>query len=400
MTPVDVKRTEQTILRDVLHIIATNTEPERAVPPVLETAQHITQASGACLLLFNEPRLRLTVGINEDQLPPDEAFKTASAQLPEGFHVHPALSDSTNSAFAQWLLAPIRVNQKVVGIFWLVFDQAYQLTEEHRALLMALLDGLTIVTVNARSKARHEKLMRNQYEFTRIVSHDLRSPMTSMQGFASMLESGTWGELSEKQAYYVEKILSGITQMTSLVDNIQDAGRYDPETGFYEMNRSQVDLVDIVRRIVNNHLVPAEKGELTISVQTADDVPILNADPIMLERAIINLVDNAIKYTPNGGKIEVAVKRQGNKVIASVKDDGYGISPENQRNLFERHVRIPRKEHKKVKGSGLGLFIVRSVAQRHGGDAWVESSEGAGSTFCFSIPLEGANLIGAESTGS
>jgi signal transduction histidine kinase len=243
-----------------------------------------------------------------------------------------------------------------------------------------------------RDVTHFKKLNRNQSEFMRIVSHDLRSPLTSMQGFASMLELGLVGELNEKQKHFVSKILAGITQMTALVDNIQDAGRYDPETGFYDLSRSQVDLGEMVQRIIDNHLVPAEKA-LSISVAVSDDVPIINADANMLERAIINLFDNAIKYTPDGGKIEVGVKRSENDVVIGVKDSGLGISKDAQLHLFERHVRIAREEHKKIKGSGLGLFIVRSVAQRHGGDAWVESKEGEGSTFFVGIPLEGPNLI-------
>ncbi|MBC7869249.1 MAG: HAMP domain-containing histidine kinase [Chitinophagaceae bacterium] len=227
----------------------------------------------------------------------------------------------------------------------------------------------------------------------RIVSHDLRSPLTSIQGFASMLEQGTVGDINERQAHFVEKILSGVNQMTLLVDNFQDAGRYDPETGFYEMERSHCDLTEMVSRIIKNYLVPAEKQELSVSAVISDDVPIISADVNMLERAIINLVDNAIKYTPNGGKVEVGVRRRNDQVIVSVKDSGLGISAEHQKMLFERHFRIPRREHKKVKGSGLGLFIVRSVAQRHGGQAWVESVEGQGSTFFISIPLDSANSI-------
>jgi len=245
-----------------------------------------------------------------------------------------------------------------------------------------------------RDVTQFKKLNRNQSEFMRIVSHDLRSPLTSMQGFASMLELGLVGDLNEKQKHFVSKILAGITQMTALVDNIQDAGRYDPETGFYDLSRSQVDLGEMVNRIVENHLVPAEKA-LSISVTITDDVPIINADANMLERAVINLFDNAIKYTPDGGKIEVGVKRSNHDVVVSVRDSGLGISEEAQRHLFERHVRIAREEHKKIKGSGLGLFIVRSVAQRHGGDAWVESKEGEGSTFFIGIPLDGPNLVTA-----
>lgn len=257
-------------------------------------------------------------------------------------------------------------------------------------------DGEKVGSVlTLRDITHFKKLNRNQSEFTRIVSHDLRSPLTSMQGFASMLQLGLVGELNEKQQHFVDKILSGINQMTALVDNIQDAGRYDPETGFYEVNRSQCDLGEIVKRIVENHLVPAEK-ELDIQVAVGEDVPIISADSNMLERAIINLVDNAIKYTPSGGKVAVSVKRVDDQVIIMVRDTGLGISLENQKHLFERHVRIPRQEHKKIKGSGLGLFIVRSVAQRHGGNAWVESQEGIGSTFYLGIPLEGANLIGSR----
>lgn len=255
------------------------------------------------------------------------------------------------------------------------------------------LDGQTEGWIlSLRDVTQFKKLNRNQSEFTRIVSHDLRSPLTAMQGFASMLQSGLVGELNEKQYHFVDKILAGISQMTALVDNIQDAGRFDPETGFYELNRSQCDLGEIVRRIIDNHLVPAEK-ELVIHLDIADDVPIINADANMLERAVINLVDNAIKYTPDGGTVEVGVKRTGSQVVVMVRDSGLGISPEQQKRLFERHSRIVRQEHKKIKGSGLGLFIVRSVAQRHGGSAWVESQEGQGSTFYLGIPLEGANLI-------
>lgn len=238
-----------------------------------------------------------------------------------------------------------------------------------------------------------KKLNRNQSEFMRIVSHDLRSPLTSMQGFASMLESGMVGELNDKQIHFVEKILAGITQITALVDNIQDAGRFDPETGFYEMSRSHCDLGAMVKQVVNTHLVPAEKQELSIHVIVDDNVPIINADANMLERAVTNLVDNAIKYTPNGGKIEIAVRKEGGRIVISVKDNGHGISPEQQKLLFQRHVRLARQEHIRIKGSGLGLFIVRSVARRHGGDAWVESIEKQGSTFLFSIPLQGDNLI-------
>ncbi|MCU0496569.1 MAG: HAMP domain-containing histidine kinase [Anaerolineae bacterium] len=389
MSQLDAKpNQDETVLRHVLHIIANTPNPVECLAPILEAGRQATGAVGAAFISFSDPLLIKANGLEETQLPDLETFKALAIQHPTAIHLNPVLGDGSPLGHA--IFAAIRAQRNVVAALWLTFETPL---DEVPSSISALVDGLTIVTANLRQVARHEKIARNQSDFLRIVSHDLRSPLTSMQGFGSMLESGMVGELNERQAYFVEKMLSGITQIASLVDNIQDAGRYDPETGFYEMQRSPCDLIGIVHKIVSNHLVPAEKQELTINSQIADNVPIINADSNMLERAVTNLVDNAIKYTPNGGTITLSLYRQDDHIIIGVQDTGLGISPENQKLLFERHVRIPRIEHKKVKGSGLGLFIVRSVAQRHGGNAWVESSEGEGSTFFISIPLNGENEL-------
>lgn len=237
----------------------------------------------------------------------------------------------------------------------------------------------------------YKKLNRNQSEFIHIVSHDLRSPLTTIKGYSSMI--GMAGPLNEKQKDYSDRVMSGIQQLTSLVDNIQDAGRFDIETGFYVMQRSQCDVSDIVNRVMNSYLIPAEKQELKLKVDIAPDVPIINADTNMLERALTNLVDNAIKYTPNGGTVTVRAVRKDDRLVLSVTDTGLGIPPDDQKKLFHRHSRLVREEHKRIKGTGLGLFIVKSVAQRHGGDAWVESTINVGSTFGLFLPLTGANMI-------
>ncbi len=382
----------QVILREVIHTIATTQEPKDSLSPILDATKRIAGARGAGLLIFDDPRLLVVVDIDESELPDHDVLNALAVSLPEGIYLSPSFPNGFDGA--HWLFAQVCVYQKCVGAFLLNFDAPPQLDEDTRHALKTLIDSLTIVTSDLMTAVRQEKLGRNQSEFMRIVSHDLRSPLTSMQGFASMLESGMVGELDEKQSHFVQKILAGITQLTSLVDNIQDAGRYDPETGFYEMQRSQCDLGELARLIVRNHLLPAEKQELTLTTEIADNIPIINADVNMMERAITNLVDNAIKYTPNGRSINVSVKRtEDEKIIVTVKDNGLGISRENQKLLFERHVRIPRREHKRVKGSGLGLFIVRSVARRHGGEAWVESTEDEGTTFYISIPLNEANSI-------
>jgi two-component system sensor histidine kinase BaeS len=152
----------------------------------------------------------------------------------------------------------------------------------------------------------------------------------------------------------------------------------------------------MVTDVVGGHSQPAEKKGLALTAETESGIPPLNLDDMMLRRALNNLVDNAIKYTPDGGKVTVKAYIKDKNLILSVVDTGLGISEENQKVLFGRFHRVKRREFTAVKGSGLGLFIVKSLAQKHSGDAWVESKEGEGSTFSIRIPMEGANLVVPE----
>lgn len=236
-------------------------------------------------------------------------------------------------------------------------------------------------------------LNRNLAEFIRLVSHDLRSPLTFMQGYADLIDD--IGPLNNQQQDFLEKILNGIQQIKALVDNIQDAGRWDPQTGLYEMSREPVDVTQMLREILANHQNLARENGVTLIQDFAPDIPILNADRLMLERALINLVTNAIKYSPNGGEVRASVRVADDAVVVCISDQGIGIPEDRIHRIFERGERVVTSEVKrhKIKGSGLGLFIVQSVAHRHNGKVWVESKPGRGSRFYLSIPLAGENLL-------
>ncbi len=241
---------------------------------------------------------------------------------------------------------------------------------------------------------RFKRLHDNMTDFLSTVSHDMRTPLTFMKGYLDML--GMVGPLSEKQELFVSKIAAGFLQMSDMVEKILKAGRLDPVTGTYRLEREPCDLVEVFNEVVNSLAGPAREKGLEFTHHVDESIPVLNVDRDLISSAFTNLVENAIKYTPEGGRVEVALEVRDGEVVFRVTDNGYGISPADQRKLFRRNVRIHRKEWKRIKGSGLGLFIVRNVAQRHGGDTWVESEEGKGSTFYFTIPLDGANLIGGN----
>lgn len=241
-----------------------------------------------------------------------------------------------------------------------------------------------------------KRLNDNMSEFVSRVSHDLRSPLTFMKGYLDML--GMVGSLNDKQMGFVDKITNGVVQMSDMVEKVLEAARIDPVTGRYTLSREQCDMVELVEKIVAALAEPAARARLQLTHTIDPGAPVMNLDRGMISSAFTNLVENAIKYTPEGGTVDVtlAVDREHNDLVFQVKDNGLGISEEDQRNLFQRHVRVHRQEWVRIKGSGLGLFIVKNVAQRHGGDAWVVSAAGQGSTFFVSIPMEGSNMIAGD----
>lgn len=390
----DIQQRYFTALHKALQFIAQKPTLQAATDTLLPDMMLLADGDCAFYSVITEPHSSHTYNIIPDAVPENDWLVDVASNLPDTIQASTTLTNLLQAKYSHALWLPVKHQENLVAVCGILAPREMRLTNEQKMLLESLLNCLKVVTIAAKVDAQHLKFTRNQNEFVRIVSHDLRSPLTSIKGFASMLESA---EEDPQKAHFVEKILNGVDQMTSLVDNIQDAGRYDRDTGFYEMERAPTDLIDIVQGIIRNHLVPAEKQEITLAMDITDDIPIVNVDANMIERSIINLVDNAIKYTPNGGTIEVGLRTENHHLIISIKDTGYGISEENIQNLFQRHFRIRRREHARVKGSGLGLFIVRNVALHHGGDAFVKSTLGEGSTFGIRIPLQGENLLGGAS---
>lgn len=219
-------------------------------------------------------------------------------------------------------------------------------------------------------------------EFVANVSHDLRSPLTLMRGYATMLEMA--GSLNEHQLGYVQKIILSVENMTRLVNNLLDLGRIEAGVGL------QLELVspkDLVEKAVNDVQLQATQKRLHLSADLpAEGLPLIEADAALVNQALHNLLDNAIKFTEAGGKVQVGAWVKDNQMIFAVRDTGIGIAPLDQPRLFDKFFRVKRPGAK-GSGSGLGLAIVKSVAERHQGRAWVESQLGRGSTFYISLPI-------------
>lgn len=219
-------------------------------------------------------------------------------------------------------------------------------------------------------------------EFVATVSHDLRSPLTFMRGYVTMIS--TAGDLNEKQQEFVDKIIRGVDQMSELIDDLLDIGRIEAGVG---IEMAPCEMSSLVRMVVAELSGRAEAKNLKLQLELPPTLPLVVGDGALIKRAVANLVDNAIKYTPEGS-VTVRVRERDSYLVVSVSDTGIGIAPADQMRLFEKFYRIKRRDTIRIKGTGLGLAIVKSIAEKHNGKAWVESKLGKGSTFHLALPKE------------
>jgi signal transduction histidine kinase len=247
-----------------------------------------------------------------------------------------------------------------------------------------MVDGRQIGRVCIMRDVTHFKeLDMMKSEFVATVSHDLRSPLTLMRGYATMLEMV--GEINEQQQGYVKKIISGVENMSRLVNNLLDLGRIDLGVGLQVEN---VSVLDIIERVTSALQLQASQKNISLSVELSKDMPhAVEADQALLHQAVYNLVENAIKYTPENERVTIRTQTQPGYLIFVIEDSGIGIAPDDLPRLFEKFYRGKQREARAQHGSGLGLAIVHSIATNHGGRVWVDSVVGKGSTFYLQIPL-------------
>ncbi|MBI3158759.1 MAG: HAMP domain-containing protein [Chloroflexi bacterium] len=223
-------------------------------------------------------------------------------------------------------------------------------------------------------------------EFVATVSHDLRSPLTLMRGYATMMEMV--GNLNEQQTGYLKKIDNGIQSMVRLVNNLLDLGRIEAGVG---LRLEMVPAADLARQVIEGQRAIAAQKQIELTLDVPQHtMPMVEADSALLQQAMANLVENAIKYTERKGNVAVALTVDTRGVTFSVRDTGLGIAPVDVPRLFERFYRVAGRESRKQPGSGLGLAIVKSIAEKHGGHVRVESKLGEGSTFTLWLPLRQA----------
>jgi signal transduction histidine kinase len=294
------------------------------------------------------------------------------------------------------LVMPIRREAEVIGLLLLESESEDRYDEQSIGFLTRLCDHASIAIANAQLYAEVQRANIAKSDFVSFVSHELKTPMTSIKGYADLLSAGAVGDVTDAQTEFLATIRSNIDRMATLVSDLADVSRI--EAGRLHLEFAPVDLGEVIDEVVRSTQRLLEEKNHEIIIEIPEGLPQVWGDTNRLAQIITNLVSNANKYTPEGGRIIIYAKQSDNQwdpdgapqvAHISVEDNGIGIKLEDQKKIFTQYFRTEDgKDH--APGTGLGLNITRYLVEMQGGKIWFDSTFGQGSAFNFTIPISEA----------
>ncbi len=309
------------------------------------------------------------------------------------------------------LSVPIKREGSVIGVMNLESSKpdAFGILQLDTATRLA--DHAAIAITNAQLYQEVKRANDAKSEFVSIVSHELKTPMTSMKGYTDLLAKGMAGPISDMQAQFLNTIRSNVERMSTLVNDLLEISRI--ETGRLKLEIKPVELDNVIDETLRTTRGQIEEKQQSIELSLPEGLPPIMGDKARLIQVLTNLISNAYKYTPNGGHINIKVTQQkeiqppytlsgrmpaskpdpnvppnpAGYLVCAVQDSGVGIAPDDQQKLFTKFFRSGDPAVRDVPGTGLGLSITRSLIELQRGAIWVDSELGKGSTFAFSMPV-------------
>jgi signal transduction histidine kinase len=237
-----------------------------------------------------------------------------------------------------------------------------------------------------RDTTEQRALYQMKTDFVSIASHQLRTPLTGLRWYSSTLAEGQAGALNPEQQELLKEIERCVDRMVVLVDNLLDVARLDQ--GTLQLDLVPVSLAELLADAVRSLEPKAQNFNVSLTVDDGiASLPTVRADKLRLTEVIHNLVDNAIRYTPEQGTVKVMARQEGKEIIISISDTGVGIPEAERPRLFKKFSRIENPLSNRERGSGLGLYFAKGVVEKHGGKISLRSGVGKGSTFYVSLPL-------------
>lgn len=244
------------------------------------------------------------------------------------------------------------------------------------------------MTANIFSKKNKKKSLEEQLktDFITLSSHQLRTPLSAVKWFTEILLKQRAGKLNKKQVDYLDEIYRSNERAISLVNDLLQVSRV--EEGKLHLDLVKVDLTSLLEEVIGANKLSLESNQLSFHYEIVEGpLPLVNIDKTKIKRVFQNLLSNAISYSARGGHIDIVLKKNKKEIIFSVADSGIGIPKDQQEKLFDKFFRGSNAAKIQPNGTGLGLFIAKSLVEAHKGRIWFESTEGKGTTFYFSLPI-------------
>jgi len=294
--------------------------------------------------------------------------------------------------FKSAIFAPMLWEGRAIGTIFVNRDFVGPFSDKEIALLKTFADQAVIAIQNARlfneiREKGHQLEIANQHKsaFVANMSHELRTPLNAVIGFSEMLAARYFGNLTDKQAEYVNDIRASGKHLLSLINDILDlskleAGRMELEVGEFDLRAALDNALTLVRE-------RAQRGGVALQLETDPTLGAFRGDERKLKQVVLNLLSNAVKFTPRGGAVGVVARQANGSAEIAVSDTGAGIAPQDQEAIFEAFRQVGTDVTRKREGTGLGLALTRRFVELHGGTISVESTPGKGSTFTVTLPI-------------
>ena len=293
---------------------------------------------------------------------------------------------------------PIRREEAIIGLLLLESRATMPYDGEVVRFLSRLADHAAIAIANAQLYAEVQRANIAKSDFVSLVSHELKTPMTSIKGYTDLLSQAAVGEVNDAQLEFLSTIRTNIDRMDALVSDLADVSRI--EAGRLRLEFSSVDIGQVIDEVVRTTGAQFEGKQQRIHLDVPEDLSTVWGDRTRLVQVLTNLVSNAHKYTSTGGSIHIRAHNTKNLwdaegasqvVQIAVEDTGIGIKEADQARIFTQYFRT-EEGRENAPGTGLGLNIARNLVEMQGGTIWFESEFGAGTTFFFTIPVAESGL--------
>lgn len=279
------------------------------------------------------------------------------------------------------LLTPIKQD----GLLVIETNQVPKNLDDTRAFLSRLADHAAIAITNGQlfNQIRDANLAKS--EFVSFVAHELKNPMTSIKGYSELMAAGAVGPLTEDQSGFLHTIHTNVERMRAIVEDLNDITKI--EAGRLRLDFNRVNIQDLIESVLNSTRRQAGDKKQNLTTSLSGELMPVWVDKTRTEQILVNLVSNAIKYTPDGGQIQLAAEDgMDGRVVISVKDNGIGISAEDQTRIFTKFFRSEDDRARKSTGAGLGLNITKNLVEMQGGEIWFKSQYNLGTTFFVALP--------------